>query len=59
MHNGVYTTLEEVVDFYNRGGGQGIGINEEYQTLPFDNLQLTKKEQAAIVAFMKTLNDSE
>ncbi|SMC52062.1 cytochrome c peroxidase [Cellulophaga tyrosinoxydans] len=59
MHNGVYTTLEQVVDFYNRGGGQGIGINEEYQTLPFDNLQLTKKEQAAIVAFMKTLTDSE
>ena len=59
MHNGVYTTLEQVVDFYNRGGGQGIGINEEYQTLPFDNLQLTKKEQAAIVAFLKTLTDSE
>ena len=59
MHNGVYTTLEQVVDFYSRGGGQGIGINEEYQTLPFDNLQLTKKEQAAIVAFLKTLTDSE
>ncbi|QXP54959.1 methylamine utilization protein [Cellulophaga sp. HaHa_2_95] len=59
MHNGVYTTLEQVVDFYNRGGGQGIGIEEAYQTLPFDNLQLTKKEQAELVAFMKTLTDSE
>ncbi|WP_405246734.1 cytochrome-c peroxidase [Cellulophaga sp. Asnod2-G02] len=59
MHNGVYTTLEQVVDFYNRGGGQGIGIEEAYQTLPFDNLQLTKKEQAELVAFMKTLSDSE
>jgi cytochrome c peroxidase len=26
MHNGVYRTLEEVVDFYDRGGGAGIGI---------------------------------
>ncbi|QXP52757.1 cytochrome-c peroxidase [Cellulophaga sp. HaHa_2_1] len=59
MHNGVYTTLEQVVDFYNRGGGQGIGIEEAYPTLPFDNLQLTKKEQAELVAFMKTLSDSE
>lgn len=59
MHNGVYTTLEEVVDFYNRGGGKGIGIHEDYQTLPFDNLNLTKAEQESLVAFMKTLTDSE
>ncbi|MGJ5641988.1 methylamine utilization protein [Formosa sp. S-31] len=59
MHNGVYETLEDVVDFYNRGGGQGIGIVEDYQTLPFDHLQLTKEEQESIVAFMKTLTDAE
>lgn len=59
MHNGVYTTLEEVVDFYNRGGGKGIGIHSEYQTLPFDKLNLTENEQANIVAFLKTLTDSE
>ncbi|MBQ0786585.1 MAG: methylamine utilization protein, partial [Oceanihabitans sp.] len=55
MHNGVYTTLEEVVDFYNRGGGKGIGIHEAFQTLPFDALNLTKFEQESLVAFMKTL----
>ena len=33
MHNGIYNTLEEVVDFYNRGGGAGIGIQQELQTL--------------------------
>ncbi len=59
MHNGVYTSLEEVVDFYNRGGGQGIGIHEEFQTLPFDALNLTKAEQASLVAFMKTLTDAD
>lgn len=56
MHNGVYKTLEEVVDFYNKGGGKGIGIPLEHQTLPFDNLQLTAQEQQDLVAFMKALS---
>lgn len=56
MHNGVYQTLEEVVDFYNKGGGQGIGIDIAHQTLPFDNLQLSAQEQKDLVAFMKSLN---
>ncbi|WP_238528026.1 cytochrome-c peroxidase [Aquimarina agarivorans] len=59
MHNGVYNTLEEVVDFYNRGGGKGIGINLPNQTLPFDNLNLTKSEQKDLVAFIKTLSDED
>jgi cytochrome c peroxidase len=59
MHNGVFTTLEEVVDFYNKGGGIGTGINVENQTLPSDALNLTAVEQKALVAFMKTLSDSK
>lgn len=58
MHNGVYRTLEEVVDFYNRGGGQGIGIQLESQTLATDSLRLTGGEQKALVAFMKALTDT-
>lgn len=57
MHNGVYTTLEEVVDFYNKGGGVGLGIAVENQTLPADPLELNEKEIKALVAFMKTLTD--
>ncbi|KGL62441.1 cytochrome c peroxidase [Polaribacter sp. Hel1_85] len=57
MHNGVYNTLEEVMDFYNKGGGVGLGIENEYQTLPFDNLELSTEEINAIIAFMKTLTD--
>jgi cytochrome c peroxidase len=45
MHNGVYNTLEEVIDFYNNGGGKGLGIVPPNQTLPFDKLSLTKKER--------------
>lgn len=57
MHNGVFKTLEEVVDFYNKGGGKGLGLEVENQTLPFDELKLTKNEEKALVAFMKTLTD--
>lgn len=58
MHNGVFSTLEEVVIFYNKGGGSGFGLNVPNQTLPTDALNLTKQEEAALVAFMKTLNDT-
>jgi cytochrome c peroxidase len=57
MHNGVYNKLEEVVKFYELGGGNGIGMNLAYQTLPFDNLQLTPKEKNDLISFMLTLTD--
>lgn len=60
MHNGVYKTLEEVVEFYNLGGGYGIGIiDQEFQTLPADPLNLTDQEKTDLVNFMKTLTDEE
>ena len=58
MHNGVYNTLEEVLNFYNLGGGGGLGFNLEHQTLPFDNLELTTQEQQDIIAFIETLTDN-
>jgi cytochrome c peroxidase len=58
MHNGVYETLEEVVDFYNRGGGAGMGIDVPYQTLSPDALHLSQQEQADLVAFMESLTDT-
>jgi cytochrome c peroxidase len=58
MHNGVFTTLEQVVDFYNKGGGKGLKIAPENQTLPFDKLSLSKKEKKDIVLFMKALTDT-
>jgi cytochrome c peroxidase len=58
MHNGVFKTLEEVVTFYNNGGGKGLKIAPVNQTLPFDKLNLTAKEQKNIVAFLKTLTDT-
>lgn len=55
MHNGVYRTPDEVVDFYNKGGGNGLGFNLPNQTLPFDRLNLTGPEKKALVAFMRAL----
>ncbi|UOG73573.1 cytochrome C peroxidase [Hymenobacter tibetensis] len=58
MHNGVYQTLEEVMDFYNKGGGAGMGLSVPTQTLAEDRLNLTKTEQQSIIAFIKSLNDT-
>ncbi|GAA3579042.1 cytochrome c peroxidase [Snuella lapsa] len=57
MHNGVYNTLEEVMDFYNKGGGAGLGFNLDHQTLPFESLELKPEELASLVSFVKTLTD--
>ncbi|SHI90243.1 cytochrome-c peroxidase [Flavobacterium terrae] len=57
MHNGVYNSLDEVIDFYNRGGGAGIGIQLENQTLPTDELHLTQTDIKDLIAFLKTLNN--
>jgi cytochrome c peroxidase len=56
MHNGVFTTLQQVIDFYNKGGGTGLGLRIDNQTLPFDKLDLTQKESNDIIAFLKSLN---
>lgn len=58
MHNGSFKTLEQVVDFYNRGGGRGIGISLDTQTLPEQPLNLSPVEQTALVAFMNALTDT-
>lgn len=50
MHNGVFATLEEVVDFYDRGGGKGASIKP---------LGLSADEKKALVAFLLTLSGDE
>jgi cytochrome c peroxidase len=58
MHNGVFKTLEEVMNFYNNGGGKGLKIAPPNQTLPFEKLNLSKKEQQNIITFLNTLTDT-
>lgn len=59
MHNGAFSTLEKVIDFYDKGGAVGIGIRLENQTLPSDKLHLDPIEKKALVAFLKTLTDNQ
>jgi cytochrome c peroxidase len=58
MHNGGFRTLEAVVEFYNKGGGRGIGLNTEQQTLSSVPLNLTKEEVSDIVSFLHALEDT-
>jgi cytochrome c peroxidase len=57
MHNGVYKSLNEVILFYQRGGGTGIGITLPNQSLPFDTLVLSADDKDALLAFLNTLSD--
>jgi cytochrome c peroxidase len=67
MHNGVFKSLEEVVSFYNTRDILEMGwappevpqnVNKEhFNGKPMGNFELDEEEEAAIVAFMKTLSD--
>ena len=57
MHNGVFTTLEQVVDFYDAGGGVGKKLNVANQTLSADSLKLTASEKKELISFMHSLNE--
>jgi len=50
MHDGAFKTLEEVVDFYNKGGGKNPHLD------PFITpLNLTDEEKKDLVEFLKAL----
>ncbi len=57
MHNGVFSTLMQVIDFYDAGGGAGHGLNVPNQTLSPDSLHLSVYEKNAIISFLNTLNE--
>jgi len=57
MHNGVFRDLEQVVEFYNNGGGTGRGLSVPNQTLSGDSLRLTAVEKQQLIAFIRTLNE--
>ncbi|MGI9653265.1 cytochrome-c peroxidase [Chryseobacterium sp. RLHN22] len=57
FHNGAFNTLEEVLEFYNQGGAEGLGLEIKNQTLPADKLDLTPVEIKQIIAFLNSLTD--
>lgn len=58
MHNGVFKTLEEVIDFYDTGGGAGKGLNVPNQTLESDSLHLSEQDKKDLLAFIFSLNEN-
>lgn len=58
MHNGVFATLKETIEFYNDGGGTGRGIDLPTQTLPNEKLHLSKNEINQLIAFLETITDT-
>ncbi|MDZ7845784.1 MAG: cytochrome-c peroxidase [Owenweeksia sp.] len=58
FHNGAYQTLEQLVNFYDHGGGAGLGLVVKNQTLASDSLHLSSDEKEALIAFMKSLTDT-
>lgn len=56
MHNGVFYTLEEVVDFYNNGGTEDVFGTKSPLIRP---LGLTQSEKTDLVAFLESLSGSE
>jgi cytochrome c peroxidase len=51
MHDGSLTTLEEVVDFYDRGGNTNPDLDREIRPL-----QLTGDDKRGLVAFLRALS---
>jgi cytochrome c peroxidase len=53
FHHGRYGTLEQVVEFYDRGGGRGLGLtvpNEDPEIRP---LRLSAEEKRVLLVFMR------
>ena len=60
FHNGIFTSLDKVVDFYNArdlGGFDPPEVPATENMTELGNLKLTAQESADIVAFLNTLTD--
>jgi cytochrome c peroxidase len=57
MHNGVFNSLEQVVDFYDAGGGTGKKLHVPNQTLSAEPLKLTADEKKELISFIHSLNE--
>jgi len=61
-HNGYFKSLEDITHFYNTRDVPGAGwpaaeVPQNVNTAEMGDLGLSPREEAAIVAFMKTLSD--
>jgi len=57
MHDGRFTTLEEVVEHYSSGVSRTATLDPNLAKHPESGIQLTPQEKIDLVAFLKTLTD--
>jgi len=57
MHNGIFNTLDEVVDFYAGGGGRSHGFKGSQLDDKIRKFDLSHEERKDLVAFMHALTD--
>jgi cytochrome c peroxidase len=57
MHNGVFNSLLEVINFYDAGGGLGRGLDVKNQTLSSDSLHLSNAEKVKLIDFIKSVTE--
>ena len=57
MHNGVFNTLDEVIDFYEAGGGRAHGFKGSQLDDKIRKFDLSQEEQKDLVSFMHSLTD--
>jgi cytochrome c peroxidase len=58
MHDGRYTTLEEVIDFYSEGLKSSETVDPLMKNLHVGGIRLTTQEKHDLLAFLKTLTDT-
>ena len=58
MHDGRFSTLEEVIDHYNSGGHFSTTVSPFMKNID-EGLHLSISQQQALIAFLKTLSDQE
>lgn len=56
MHDGRFTTLEEVIDHYDSGGKPSATI-DPFMKYTDGGLHLTQYQKDALIAFLHTLTD--
>ena len=58
MHDGRFSTLEEVIEHYNSGGKVSPTVSP-FMKFTQGGLQLTPEKKAQLLAFLNTLTDHE
>jgi len=59
MHDGRFTTLEQVLDHYSEGVQRTDTLDPNLAKHPDGGLHLTAEEKRAVIAFLKTLTDGK